>query len=352
MPILKTEHYGDKQGLLVLSYGAIITLVVSNRNYGKTWAFKKRGVRRFLKRGKKTLWLRVFRKEAKEAAASFFSSSDLRAYCGLSWYDKKTGKGNLRRNGNAYEIRRGSQWDWAFKILPLCDADAIRSCDDVKLDTIVIDEFMKTPAALRRYRGNFMDDVVDIFFSSKREHELRIIMLGNKEAYHNPVLSYFHIAPPPEAWEGIRAYRDGGLVLQQINNAQAESVFENKVQALFNGTRYGAYVYEGRVKGAATPRTRKCPAEASLYAQIDFDGAAFAIRAYQGNYFVVKAIDRGRPVFATGDGRKWPRQLRLSNKSKHLFKAFHDAAEVGRLYYSSPALAEAAGPFMAFLGLK
>ena len=346
------EHYGDTQGLLVLSYGAIITLVISNRNYGKTWAFKRRGVRRFLKHGKKTLWLRVFRKEAKEAAASFFSSADLRAYCGVVWYDKKTGKGNLRRAGNAYEIRRGERWEWAFKIMPLCDADAIRSADDAKLDTIVIDEFMKTPAALRRYRGNFMDDVTDIFFSSKREHELRLIMLGNKEAYHNPVLSYFHIAPPPEAWEGIRAYRGGSLVLQQINNAQVPSSFENKVQALFSGTRYGAYVYDARVKGAAAPRTRKSPPEAMLYAQIDFDGAAFAIRAYQGCYFVVKQIDKGRPVFATGDSRKWPRQLRLSNRSKKLFTAFYDAAQAGRVYFASPALAEAAAPFFAFLGLR
>ena len=59
-------HYGDKDGLLVLSYGAIISAVLSNRNYGKTWAMQRRAFRRALKHGKKTLWLRMFKKEVKD----------------------------------------------------------------------------------------------------------------------------------------------------------------------------------------------------------------------------------------------------------------------------------------------
>lgn len=38
-------HYGDRAGRLLLSRGAILNIVNSNRNYGKTWAFKRRAVR-------------------------------------------------------------------------------------------------------------------------------------------------------------------------------------------------------------------------------------------------------------------------------------------------------------------
>ena len=62
MQVTKKKHYGDKDGLRVLSYNAIITAILSNRNYGKTWTFKRRAFRRALKHGKKTIWLRLFKK--------------------------------------------------------------------------------------------------------------------------------------------------------------------------------------------------------------------------------------------------------------------------------------------------
>ena len=103
MQVTKKKHYGDKDGLRVLSYNAIITAILSNRNYGKTWTFKRRAFRRALKHGKKTIWLRLFKKEVKEAISTFYTSKDLQKYCGISIYDKDTNKnGNLIQQGNTY----------------------------------------------------------------------------------------------------------------------------------------------------------------------------------------------------------------------------------------------------------
>ena len=49
------ENYGDRQGLLLLSRNAVFNFVISNRNFGKTWAFKKRAFKRAIKKGKKSL---------------------------------------------------------------------------------------------------------------------------------------------------------------------------------------------------------------------------------------------------------------------------------------------------------
>ena len=92
MQQVKKTHYGDKDGLRVLSFNAIITAILSNRNYGKTWTFKRRAFRRALKHGKKTIWLRMFKKEVKEALDTFYKSKDLQKYCGLTIYDKDTNK--------------------------------------------------------------------------------------------------------------------------------------------------------------------------------------------------------------------------------------------------------------------
>ena len=136
------KHYGDKDGLLVLSYGAIISAVLSNRNYGKTWAFKKRAFKRAMKHGKKTIWLRIFKSEAKEAASTFYTSADLQRYCGISVYDKETNKnGNFKQNGNTffYRPKPSMRWQWFLKIFALSQAGALRTADDVKTDPIVLD---------------------------------------------------------------------------------------------------------------------------------------------------------------------------------------------------------------------
>ena len=166
------KHYGDKDGLRVLSYNGIITAILSNRNYGKTWTFKKRAFKRALKHGKKTIWLRMFKKEVKEALSTFYTSKDLQAYCNISIYDKDNNpQGNLKQIGNTFYYRRKyksgkfSAWQWFLKVFALTEADALRSADDVDVDTIIFDEFTKTPNKYKRYRGNMVNDFIDILFT-------------------------------------------------------------------------------------------------------------------------------------------------------------------------------------------
>lgn len=344
------EHYGDRQGLLALSRNAIVTIVNSNRNYGKTWTFKKRAVRRFLKKGKKTIWLRVFKNEAKECVKKFFEKGVLK-YCGLEWYDKATKKGNLKQEGNVFFIKRGHRWDSAIFVYALCDKEALRGADDVAIDTIVLDEYAKTPSSLRRYRGNMVTDFFDIFISAKREHEVKAILLGNLEAYANPFLQYFGIVPPPRKWNGIRTYKDGTIALQQIDNKPRKTDYEDKLATMFKGTQYGDYLYEGAVKGAKAVRVKKRPADAYLYAQIDFKGYAFAIYGCNGYYWFEKRLQRGQPVFTDAIADKYGmQQRRLVNRSKSLFNALSSAIQMGHVYFTNEALSEAVEPFLAFLG--
>ena len=136
------KHYSDGEGLRLLSYNAIFNFVQSNRNYGKTWTFKRRAFRRAMKHGKKTIWLRMFKEETKEAVATFFSSADLRTYCGVELFNPETGKGNVKQEGKTFYYRRNEKapWEWFLKVFTLSNPDAVRSADDVKVDTIVFDE--------------------------------------------------------------------------------------------------------------------------------------------------------------------------------------------------------------------
>lgn len=356
MKVIKT-HYGDKDGLRVLSYNAIITAILSNRNYGKTWTFKKRAFRRAIKRGKKTIWLRMFKKEVKEALATFYTSKDLQKYCGVDLYDKDTNKdGNMKQQGNTFYCRQRrkngtwGRWFWFLKVFALSDADAVRSADDVDVDTLIFDEFTKTPNKYKRYRGNIVNDFIDILFSSKREHVVRCVIIGNKESYNNPFFTYFNIKPLPTTFEGIKTYRQGAFVVQQINNKEeTQSQYGRKMQALLDGTAYGNYIYNDAYKQEAGFKPRKTPATATLYCQLLFNSQCLKISVNNGYYYVGSKIDKTKRIYCDTLAHKYGHELLLVKKQKRYFTAFINALADNRVFYESAVVYEAMLPFYQWL---
>jgi len=348
-------HYGDTDGLRVLSYNAIFTYILSNRNYGKTWTFKKRAFRRALKHNKKTIWLRCFTKEKKEAVATFYSSKDLQKYCGLDPYDKDTNpNGNFKQLGNTFYYRSTpkSKWRWFLKVYALSDAGAVRSADDVDVDTIVFDEFTKTPATYRRYHGNMVNDLIDIYFSAKREHEIRVIFLGNKESINNPFFTYFGIKPLPTHYEGIRTFRGGSVAVQQINNvAKKDSDYDHKLQALLEGTQYGNYIYKQEYKQQMAFKPRKTPAGATLYCQLINNSNPIHISVYNGFYYVNDRIEKTKRIYCDQVYNKYQNELILVKRQKRFFNSFITALADNRVYYDNERTHEAIQPFIQWLSI-
>lgn len=344
-----TEHY---DGFAVTSRGGIFNFIDTNRNYGKTWTFKKRAFRRAIKRGRKTLWVRRFKAEAKEAAAKFFTSADLQKYCGIEWYDPETKRGNCKQVGNTFYCRRGKRWEWFLQVVALSEAGKMRGVDDVKLDTIVFDEYRTTPERYARYRGNEVTDFIDIFFSVKREHEVRCFFLGNKESTTDPYTSYFGIPPRPDSWEGVRSYRDGSIVIQQINNKpkSKNSDFAAKVSRMLYNTQYGDYIYNSATKTNHAIQTKESPLTALLYVQLKVKGQYVRIMVDNGNYFVKRGYDASKPVYCDAQDNA-PRHFILTRKQKKFFVALENAIADNRVYYSGNDAYELIYPFYKWLSI-
>lgn len=352
------KHYGDQDGLHALSYNGIMTAILSNRNYGKTWTFKKRAFKRAIKHGKKTLWLRLFKKEVKEAVSTFYTSKDLQKYCGIIMYDKDTSpNGNMKRLGNTFYYRKKikgkwTRWQWFLKVYALSDAGAVRSADDVDVDTIIFDEFTKPVASYRRYMGNISNDFIDILFSSKREHQIKCILLGNKESINNPIFTYFNIKPMPASWQGIKTYRHGSFVLQQINNKEeTQSDYGRKMQDLLNGTAYGNYIYNDEYKNASGFKPRKTPPQATIYCQLYIETQPLKISVNNGIFYVNMRIDTSRRIYCDALPHKYANELLLVRKQKRFFIAFINALADNRVNYDNAQTYEAIQPFLQWLAI-
>lgn len=346
------HHYSDKDGFSVTSRGAIFNFINTNRNFGKTWLFKKRAFKRAIKRGRKTIWVRRFKKEVKEAAAKFFTSSDLRKFCGIQWYDPETKKGNCKQVGNTFYVKRRGRWEWFLQLVALTDAANMRGVDDVKLDTIVFDEYRTTPERYARYRGNEVTDFIDIFFSAKREHEIRCFFLGNKESTIDPYFTYLGLPTFPDTFEGIRMFRGGSVCVQFINNKQntRNDDFAYKVENLLSGTSYGAYIYESATKTKKPVKVKKTPSNATYYVQLCIRGQYVRILLAGGCFYVSAGADKSKPVYCDTQTSA-PRHFLLTRRLKRYFTALEIALTDGRVYYASGAVYESVVPFYRWLGI-
>lgn len=339
------KYYNAQQ---LLSYNAILNFINSNRTYGKTWAFKIRAWRRAVKHGKKTIWVRRFKNEAQECAASFYSSKDLQKVCGIIPYDKDTKTGNFKQDGGTCYVLRNGKWDWFCKIVYLSKSAAMRSADDVMVDTIVFDEYTTTPERYARYRGNEVVDFIDLFFSAKREHIVRLFLLGNNESIVNPYLDYFGIPALPVDFEGIKTYKHGTIAVQKVNNAQRRTVdYDNGVAIMLDGTSYGDYIYQSAYKTNKRNRIAKAPQNATFYAQAVYEGNSLVIRCASGLFFVDKAvIEYSRPVIVDKSMAKYPHEVLLNRHTKKWLDGLQRAIMYGLVRYASNEIAERAFSFI------
>ena len=349
-----SEHYGDRAGLKVLSYNALITWIVTNRSYGKGWTFKKRAYKRGIKKGRCTLWLRLFESEVKKCSAEFLNKPDLIKYMGATLYNKDKNTGTLRQIGNTLYCRKTPRHPWKpFLIIDrLSNAPALRDADLPNLDTIIVDEFSQTPEQMKRFRGSAPKLLLDIAFSMKREHKIRIICLGNKEQRANPFFSYFGIEPPRSDFEGIRRYRKGTHVLQQINNLPDDSEYNNQWREAIKGTSYGNFVYKSEYKTGNGFKIRRTPDRATFYIQVATSSGVIKIMTLNGSYYVNRRIEQSKPVYYLGEpSKRYRKEFRLVNKLKRYFGSLIDAFVMNEVYYDSAVTAEMCADFKKWLNI-
>ena len=343
------KHYSAEE---IISYNAIMNFINTNRNFGKTWSFQKRAFIRASKRHKMAIWLRRFNGERDEAADKLFASRDLQKYCGISVYDKKENPaGNFYRQGKHFYCKDDAgRWINFMTVYSLSDRLKLRSADNVDIDTIVFDEYTTTPDKYRRYRGNEVNDLMDIFISLKREHQVRLFLLGNKESYSNPYYSYFNIPSIPNSYEGIRTFRNGSIAVEQRNNKPlSQTEYENKLESMLSGTTYGSYYLDAGYKTSYNLKWYKTPPAADLYIQVNIDGNALRICLHQGIFYVSSTLDNQALTYSNILTGRYKNEKVLIRSYKRFLTDYACAVADNRVKYADAPTYEKALQFHKWL---
>lgn len=328
----------------IRSYKAIFNFINTCRNKGKTWGFAKIAFCQFKKHGKSTMWIRRFSDEVEKTKGKLFKP-DLKKELGLN-------NNNFKWVGyTAYYKRRGNFEPFLY-LTTLPRAKSARSSDDGRTKIVVFDEYTTTPAKYALYRGNEVVDFLDIVDSMRREHEITVFLLGNKESALNPYYRYFGIPSMPIKFEGIRTYNEGTILCYYSNRVPdkiAKTDFNTRYMKALKNTPHAKYLTEGAIKGTSE-RIEKKPKGAKFLCQFDFIGG-FSLFQSKNKIYVVAGVDKTKLVYVETP-KTYAKQLVIAPCDKVLFKELLEAYKYGLFYFDTPAAEELFLPLKRIFAIK
>lgn len=207
----------------LLSYGAMFNIAVGARGLGKTYACKKRAIKRALDGGEEFVYLRRFQTELKHVSTFF---NDIRGEF-PEW--------ELSVDGRKAKVRpKGSDGEWTTigYFLALTAGATLKSVSYPNVHTLIFDEFI-IEEGTRHYLPAEVDTFLDLYSTIDRNNDrVKVFMLSNAVRCVNPYFIEWRI----QTGKAFQRRGGGYLVCELIDNG----AFAGEVSR----TRFGKFIKE------------------------------------------------------------------------------------------------------------
>lgn len=204
----------------LLSYNRILNFLIGARGIGKSYAFKKHPINRFLKYGEQFIYVRRFKTELRKVS-NYFD-------------DIKEEFENVK-----FEVK-GRQFFINDKLagwsIPLSTWQSEKSNAYPNVTTIIFDEFIREKDN-SGYLPNEVEALLNLMDTVFRDRDnVRCICLSNAVTVVNPYFVYFSLTPDIE--KRFNAYKD---IVIEIPDSREFSNMRRKTRfgSLIDGTSYG-----------------------------------------------------------------------------------------------------------------
>ena len=214
----------------ILSYNALLNILIGERGCGKTFACSEFCVSQFIKKGYEFVYLRRFKTDLKKSVPKFFG--------GLI----KEGKfldHELSNNGNTFYV----DGKIAGYALTLTEAQSIKSTNFPNVKYIVFDEFIIEGTSHHYLKNEVESNFLSILESVARLRDFRVFMLANSVNLLNPYFIYFNLTIPYNS--DIKKFNDGLIVMQYMKNLEYREVKrKTPFGRLIQNTNFGKYIID------------------------------------------------------------------------------------------------------------
>lgn len=197
----------------ILSRNALWSIVSGPRSIGKTYGAKLRAVKRGIRAGQQTIWIRRTKTELTPAKAGFFDSI-APLYPGFEF----------RVEGDAGQVNMdGAKWVTLFRFIPLSLAEQYKGTEFPEVVEMVYDECFAGPGI--RYLEDEVGRLRNLWITVNRSRvdragraAVRVTLLGNAVALDNPYFLEWGFNAEREWQRG--AGSGGDVVLHLVDAAK------------------------------------------------------------------------------------------------------------------------------------
>ncbi len=236
----------------------MFNIAVGARGLGKTYACKKRAIKRALDRGEEFVYLRRFQTELKHVNTFF---NDIRGEF-PEWELSVDG-----RKARARPMGSDGKWTTIGYFLALTAGATLKSVSYPNVCTLIFDEFI-IEEGTRHYLPAEVDTFLDLYSTIDRNNDrVKVFMLSNAVRCVNPYFIEWRI----QAGKAFQRRGGGYLVCELIDNeAFAGEVSSTRFGKFIKETspEYASYAIDNLFSDDTEDLLGKKPAEARLIATL------------------------------------------------------------------------------------
>lgn len=326
---MKSNIFYDFQK--VLSYNALLNIIIGERGVGKTYGMKKFCVKRFLKQHKQFAYIRRYESDLDSSVGS----SQNNKFFEQIQNEFPDSKFNIKKSKKVRSLIINNEV--CGYALPLSSADSLKSSTYENVDIIIYDEFMLKPGSTQRYLKNEPEIILDLIETIGRLRDIRIFCLGNAISSTNPLMSYFNLSLPYNS--EIKLYKDGLILVNYIKNEKYREVKKHtRFGKLIENTPYGKYAIDNEMMCDNKCFIKKKNKQSKFYFIFVLNGKYYGVwNDYQnGLMFISKDYDPNCPIMYCLNSEDHNENTMYINPRRSLyFKSIINNYKIARLCFES-----------------
>ena len=318
----------------ILSFNALLNIIIGERGVGKTYSFKTFAVRRFLNKGKQFAYIRRY-------------DTDLEASVGSTNDNKFFEQIKNEFPNSTFKISKSKKVRKLYiddKIcgyaLPLSAADSLKSSSYENVDIIIYDEFMLKEGSTQHYLRNEPEIILDLIETIGRLRDVRVFCLGNAISSTSPLMYYFDVTLPYNT--DIKLFKDGTIAVEYIKNEKYREVKKaSRFGKLIDGTKYGKYAIDNEFLTDSKAFIKKKDKNARFYFILYVNGKSYGIwRDFKNQMmYVSNDIDPNCPIkFAINETDHNESTIFAKVRSNFWFKQIINHYRLARLCFENQAI--------------
>ena len=318
----------------ILSYNALLNIIIGERGVGKTYSFKTFAVKRFLNKGKQFAYIRRYDTDLE---ASVGSSNDNKFFEQIrNEFPESTFKISKSKKVRKLIIDNKI----CGYALPLSSADSLKSSSYENVDIIIYDEFMLKEGSSQHYLRNEPEIILDLIETIGRLRDIRVFCLGNAISSTSPLMYYFDVTLPYNT--DIKLFKDGTIAVEYIKNEKYREVKKaSRFGKLIDGTKYGKYAIDNEFLTDSKAFIHKKDKNAKFYFILYVNGKQYGVwRDFKNQVmYISNDIDPNCPIkFAINESDHNESTIFAKVRSNFWFKQIINHYRLARLCFESQAV--------------